>query len=94
MTEQIQNQKNQYDVSLEDPRWARLRKQILNRDNQQCRLCGTASDLQVHHRQYHRSKSTGEWNKSWEYHPFFLITVCDSCHDKGHQLFSIPIKQI
>jgi 5-methylcytosine-specific restriction endonuclease McrA len=94
MTEQIENQKIVYQGNLEDSRWKRLRLQILDRDQHRCRFCASQSDLQVHHRQYHRSKKTGEWSKPWEYHPFFLITVCDTCHFEGHQQFSIPTKEI
>jgi 5-methylcytosine-specific restriction endonuclease McrA len=94
MTEQIENQKDLYQGSLEDPRWKRLRLQILDRDQHHCKICGNPSNLQVHHRQYHRRKTTGEWLNSWEYHPFFLITVCNSCHFNGHQQFPIPIKEI
>ena len=85
MTEQIENQKELYDKGLEDSRWKRLRLQILDREQHRCRFCDSQSELQVHHRHYHRSKSTGEWNKPWEYHPFFLITkssTADSLFDK------------
>lgn len=94
MTEQIENQKTMYQGSLEDPRWKRLRLQILDRDQHRCRICGVLTSLQVHHRQYHRKGTTGEWLNSWEYHPFFLITVCSSCHANGHNQFPIPIKEI
>lgn len=94
MIQQMENQKDLYQNTLEDPRWKRLRLQILDRDQHRCRFCGTQVGLEVHHRQYHRSKATGEWLKSWEYHPFLLITVCNSCHSLGHQQFPIPTKEI
>lgn len=94
MTEQIQPLKNLYQGQLEDPRWKRLRLQIMGRDQHRCRLCGAQSGLQVHHRQYHRKKLTGEWLKPWEYHSHFLITICDSCHHFGHQQYPIPTKEI
>ena len=94
MTEQIQNLKISYRDSLEDPKWKQLRLQVLERDYHRCRCCGAQAQLQIHHRQYHRRKNTGEWLKAWEYHPFLLITVCDSCHYLGHQQFSIPTKEI
>lgn len=83
-----------YQEGLEDPRWKQLRLKVIDRDGNKCRICGSSSNLQVHHRQYHKNKTSGEWSKPWEYHPFFLLTVCDSCHDYGHQSFSIPIKEI
>jgi 5-methylcytosine-specific restriction endonuclease McrA len=94
MTEQLINQKSLYQEGLEDPRWRRLRIQILNRDKETCRICGKPDNLQVHHRQYHRSKETGEWSHPWEYHPLLLITVCEGCHVAGHNSFPIPIKEI
>ncbi|MCS5488874.1 HNH endonuclease [Algoriphagus limi] len=94
MTEQIERNKMIYQENLEDPRWKKLRLRILRRDSNKCRVCGIESNLQVHHRQYHRYKVSGEWLKPWEYHPYFLITVCNSCHFHGHQQFPIPIKEI
>jgi 5-methylcytosine-specific restriction endonuclease McrA len=94
MNDQLKSQKSLYQENLEDPRWKRLKNQIQARDRNCCRVCGEKSGLQVHHRQYHRKKVTGEWLKPWEYHPFLLLTLCSSCHSKGHQEFSIPIKDI
>ena len=94
MADQLQSNKAQYLEGLEDPRWKKLRSTILNRDGKACKICGITTELHVHHRQYNRKKSTGEWSQPWEYHPYFLITVCGSCHAKGHQLFPIPIKEI
>lgn len=94
MTQQLESNKAQYQEGLEDPRWKKLRSTILKRDNSTCRICGNKEGLHIHHRQYTRSKETGEWSQPWDYHPFFLITVCNNCHSKGHQLFSIPIKEI
>jgi 5-methylcytosine-specific restriction endonuclease McrA len=94
MTEQLESNKALYQEGLEDPRWKRLRINVLIRDKQRCKICGAHENLQIHHRQYHRNKLTGEWSHPWEYHPFFLLTVCSSCHSKGHQKFSIPIKDI
>ncbi len=94
MTEQLQHLKNSYRDHLEDPRWKELRVQIFDRDQHRCRCCGAQAGLQVHHRQYHRKKLTGEWLKPWEYHSYLLITICDSCHHLGHQKFPIPTKEI
>ena len=40
-----------YEQYLESPQWRRLREQALQRDGRSCRLCGSAADLEVHHRQ-------------------------------------------
>ncbi len=87
-------QKTLYDLQLQHPRWKQLREIILARDGHCCRSCGTNNGLHIHHRQYHRDKRTGEWKKPWEYHPVFLVTLCDSCHYEGHQHYSIPVKDI
>ncbi|MFN3999684.1 HNH endonuclease [Algoriphagus sp.] len=95
MTEfQIQPHKEAYQEALLDRRWRELREAILDRDRHQCRSCGSQTSLHVHHRQYHRIKTTGIWIKPWEYPEYLLITLCHSCHQTGHQQFSIPIKDI
>jgi 5-methylcytosine-specific restriction endonuclease McrA len=83
-----------YRERLLDPRWISVREKILERDDYTCRCCGSSERLQVHHRQYHRDKSTLDWKKPWEYEPILLITVCESCHQEGHRMFPIPIKDI
>lgn len=90
----IQSSKEAYQESLLDPRWRTLRERILQRDRFLCRSCGSSGPLHVHHRQYHRASTTGEWKKPWEYPEMLLITLCDSCHQAGHQQFAIPIKDI
>jgi 5-methylcytosine-specific restriction endonuclease McrA len=94
MNDQLTTQKSIYQEGLEDPRWRRLREKILARDKKRCRFCGHQENLQVHHRQYHRNKATGEWSQPWEYHPFLLITACGNCHSNGHNHFPIPTKEI
>ena len=34
---------------LNNARWARVRRQVLNRDNWRCRVCGKAGALEVDH---------------------------------------------
>jgi 5-methylcytosine-specific restriction endonuclease McrA len=94
MTTAKTKQKVSYEEELYSPQWKKLRETILYRDGEACRSCGSNHHLQVHHRQYHRDKRTGEWKKPWEYHPVFLVTLCDRCHYEGHSLFAIPIKDV
>ncbi|PZX55532.1 HNH endonuclease [Algoriphagus chordae] len=94
MTDTITVDKQAYYLALEDHQWKRLRMAVLDRDGHQCRLCASKSQLQVHHRQYHRYKHSGEWLKPWEYHPALLVTLCGTCHEQGHSQYSIPIKEI
>lgn len=94
MTDEFKIEKQAYYQALEDPRWKRLRIAILERDGRHCKLCHSTIELQVHHRQYHRYKTSGEWLKPWEYHPIYLVALCATCHMQGHSDYSIPIKDI
>ncbi len=53
-----------------------LRQQVLRRDGWRCQLCGTMSNLEVHHKQY-RSHSGSDSEEN-------LITLCVDCHDEMH----------
>ena len=75
-----------YGKLLWQDKWRTKRQQILQRDGQQCRHCGSADRLQVHHRQYYRCKSTGHKLAPWGYPDNALITLCDRCHADGHRL--------
>lgn len=61
---------------LKDPRWQKVRLQILERDKWTCRLCkSTENTLHVHHTAYRRG------HDPWDYEPVTLITLCEECHD-------------
>ena len=52
-----------------------------NRDNNECRACGSTHRLTVHHIDYSgKGLKKGEANNSMDN----LITLCDSCHQKLH----------
>ena len=53
-----------------------LRQQILRRDGWRCQLCGTMSNLEVHHKQF-RSHSGDDSEEN-------LITLCVRCHGEMH----------
>lgn len=73
-----------YSEKLKNPQWQRRRLQVLERDEWKCHECGEADKtLHVHHRFY----ITGR--EPWEYLPFALVSLCESCHDKGHKKASI-----
>jgi 5-methylcytosine-specific restriction endonuclease McrA len=80
-----------YLTLLSHPNWYAKREQILKRDNCSCQICGSKLELQVHHRQYHINKKTGQKRMPWEYNNKFLITLCKSCHQAGHKQFEILI---
>lgn len=77
-----------------DLRWLEKRKKILKRDNYECQVCKSKENLQVHHRQYLFSRRKQRMHYPWEYPDRLLITLCESCHQKGHKLFKVPIKHI
>ncbi len=56
-----------------------LRADILERDGHQCRACGSAEHLHVHHRK------PGVNERNW------LITVCAACHARLHRFAVIRI---
>lgn len=85
---------SQYAEALLSGQWKEKRREILERDLHKCRNCGSSQSLHVHHRQYHKIKLSGEWQKPWAYESRFLITLCEDCHSAGHNQFTIPVKTI
>jgi 5-methylcytosine-specific restriction endonuclease McrA len=83
-----------YGAALFDPRWKSKRKEILERDRNMCVLCKSDKKLHVHHRQYHFSRTLNTFRNPWEYSPNLMITLCESCHQKGHRLYKVPTKYI
>ncbi len=83
--------KTEYNSLLLKPEWQQKRLSILNRDGNKCRNCGSSSDLQVHHKQYHKTNKDGEFRRPWQYKENYLITLCKDCHQMGHKDFVIPI---
>ena len=59
-------------LRLEPVAYAELGKQVLERDSWRCQNCGTADNLQVHHRNW-RSPMGHDCLEN-------LITLCVSCH--------------
>jgi 5-methylcytosine-specific restriction endonuclease McrA len=91
MDPEIQKQLN---IKKLDPKWQAKKVLILIRDNYKCRNCGSTDSLQVHHRQYHFFDSLRKYKDPWDYDNNLLITLCKNCHDKGHELYKVPIKCI
>lgn len=89
MSEIINNQP-EYARLLQFTQWREKRKVILNRDGHKCLNCGSTKYLDVHHRQYHFCAKTGQKRLPWQYANKYLVTLCRECHERGHQLFTIP----
>ena len=65
-----------YLEKLRDPRWQKMRLQIMERDGFKCRECHSDSGtLNVHHRFYRKGAAP------WEYEPQALVTLCEKCHE-------------
>lgn len=72
--------KSDYAQKLLDPRWQRLRLEILNRDGFACCHCGdTTATLHVHHTRYEFGKDP------WDYPVESLVTYCEDCHSLAEQ---------
>lgn len=66
-----------YFAKYKDPRWQKMRLEVLNRDEFMCRLCfDSKSTLHVHHRWYKPSSDP------WEYSLEALVTLCEACHEE------------
>ncbi len=64
-----------YREKLEDPRWQKLKAQILERDGWKCRVCeDTETRLDVHHRIYFGGRDP------WDYPHWNFATLCKHCH--------------
>lgn len=65
-----------YADKLKDPRWQRLRLEILERDGFKCRWCYSEDKtLHVHHKYYISGR------EPWQYPPEAYLTLCLDCHD-------------
>ncbi len=62
-----------YSEKLKDPRWQKLRLEVMQRDEFTCCHCGDrTTTLNVHHLRYHKNP----WDTPLEE----LITLCNFCH--------------
>jgi hypothetical protein len=77
--------KTAYGEKLKDPRWQKLRLEILERDEWACRSCGnTENTLHVHHTHYVQGL------EPWDYvdEQQFLVTLCCDCHEEESSALS------
>ena len=79
-----------YGALLFRPEWRVKREVILKRDLNSCAICSSSISLQVHHRQYHFIVKDNKFKLPWEYTENLLITLCESCHKRGHSKFKVP----
>lgn len=69
--------------------WLAKRAEIIERDKC-CVICESKENLQIHHRQYHFIVAENKFKLPWDYPDFLLITLCESCHRRGHSKFKVP----
>lgn len=75
--------KRTYSDLLKDPRWQRMRLEVLNRQDFTCEECGSKDrTLHVHHTYY--TKNT----KPWEYPASSLRVLCEQCHEAWQALMT------
>jgi len=71
--------KRTYKEKLLDPRWQKMRLQVLERDGWACRCCGAKDKtLHAHHTFYAFDA------EPWGYPAHTIITVCADCHESEH----------
>lgn len=84
-----------YGHKLFDKRWIEKRKAILRRDGYKCMICENSNGkLEVHHKQYHFNSRLQKHVEPWEYHDRYLVTLCETCHSRGHSKYKVPVKYI
>jgi hypothetical protein len=67
--------KKTYSEKLRDPRWQKMRLQIMERDGFACQFCrSTEKTLNIHHKIYDKKR------EPWEYDGSALVTCCEACH--------------
>lgn len=67
--------RSEYSQKLRDPRWQKMRLQVMNRDEFSCQFCGDpTTTLNVHHRWYVAGR------EPWDYPLDSLLTLCEVCH--------------
>ena len=69
-----------YSEKLRDPRWQKMRLQIMERDKFTCQKCrSTTKTLNVHHTEYRAGC------EPWGYPQGLLVTLCEDCHKGEHK---------
>ena len=64
-------------LRLDPEAYETLRQQVLCRDGWRCQICGSRSNLEVHHQEF-RSQGGDDSEEN-------LITLCTVCHANTHR---------
>ena len=66
----------QVPIRLKETEYEALRLQVLQRDCWRCQLCGSMTNLEIHHQAF-RSHSGADTEDN-------LIALCNDCHGRFH----------
>ena len=81
------NKQNWHDPRYDDPRWLNFSSQLKQKRGWKCEKCGyVGGNLRAHHLAYSANKS----RDPWDYHERHLIVICENCHNKAHNIQTIP----
>ena len=76
--------KKTYYEKLKDPRWQKLRLEVMQANDFCCEVCGdNESTLNVHHKEYFKG------NDPWDYDIRQLVCICESCHEEQHSSIDV-----
>ena len=67
-----------YNQLMRKPEWESLRERLITSRGGKCEVCGSTSNLQVHHISYKYG------NAPWEYPDDNFLVLCKKCHEKVH----------
>lgn len=75
-----------YFEKLRDPRWQKMRLEVMQKNEFCCEICGdSTSTLNVHHKAYFKDR------EPWEYLSQQLSCLCENCHEQTHKTVD-PLK--
>jgi len=63
-------------IQLKQQDYQKLREQVLRRDGWRCQLCGSMTNLEVHHKEFRSHRGADDECN--------LITLCCDCHSSTH----------
>lgn len=81
-TKPLTNKKQEYQEFLETDYWKNVRETKISMSGYKCQLCGSKSNLNVHHNSYEHH---GQEHKHLE----DLVVLCRECHEVFHKIGKI-----
>ena len=71
---------SEYSEQLKDERWKAFRWFVMKVRGNECEICKSTNNLQVHHIEYIKNA------KAWEYNVNQVMVVCRDCHKQIHNI--------